>query len=297
MSYRGLDIVEMVSKHWNFQSIEILEQLHEISPRLIFKIKADDNLYILKGIPDEKPESTIVGNIMAHQYLGNEKGIAPYIFPTKSGGFYIWEGGFWFFLMEYIEGEPMENTCEAEYMLGQLVRQLHSYKDYTYPTGLTEDKRRFYDWFANKEFKPQFDVILDTIPDFFEYDKCFIHTDLGPHNVRITNEGKTVFIDLDDAGIGCRYLDAGSALILRFVEHDNNMNLWYRFDFAKAFLQGYYGEEAISRSEYDLLWHGATYMFISYMQCYGPEAVDSLWKILQFGLNQKEKLWEMIIGE
>ena len=63
----------------------------------------------------------------------------------------------------------------------------------------------------------------------------------------------------------------------------------------KAYLKGYYGEEVISHAEYDLLWHGATYMFISYMQCYGPDAVDSLWKILQFGLKQKEKLWEMIV--
>ena len=35
-------------------------------------------------------------------------------------------------------------------------------------------------------------------------------------------------------------------------------------------------------------------MHISYMQSYGPYAVDSLWKILKFGMKQKEVLWEMI---
>ncbi len=34
-------------------------------------------------------------------------------------------------------------------------------------------------------------------------------------------------------------------------------------------------------------------MYISYMQSYGPGAVDSLWKILRFGLAQKPRLWEM----
>ncbi len=36
------------------------------------------------------------------------------------------------------------------------------------------------------------------------------------------------------------------------------------------------------------------YMHISYMQVYGPCAVDSLWEILKFGMVQKEKLWERL---
>lgn len=35
-------------------------------------------------------------------------------------------------------------------------------------------------------------------------------------------------------------------------------------------------------------------MHISYMQCFGPYAVDSLWNILKFGMKQKEKLWNYI---
>lgn len=292
-----VNLIKIALQHWDLQSVEILEQLHENSPRLIFKVKAHDRCYILKGIPDTIPESTIIGNVSAYKYLGNEKEIAPCIFPAKSGEFYIWEDGFWLMLMEYIEGEPMGNCCEEEYRLGQIVRQLHSYKEYTYSSGLTEDKRRFYDWFADKEYKQKFDAILDGIPNFYEYDRCFIHTDLGPHNVIINRAGNPIFIDLDDAGIGSRYLDAGSSLILRFVEHDQDMNMWYRFDFANSYLRGYYGEKYITRAEFELLWNGAIYMFISYMQCYGPEAVDSLWKILLFGLEQKEKLWNMITGK
>ncbi len=79
-----------------------------------------------------------------------------------------------------------------------------------------------------------------------------------------------MLIDLDDAGIGSRYLDLGWAFIMQFVEHTEQMRLSYRFDLAQAFLEGYYGTARISRMEYDLLWQGAVYMHISYMQSYGP---------------------------
>lgn len=93
--------------------------------------------------------------------------------------------------------------------------------------------------------------------------------------------------------MGSRYLDLGWAFIMQFVEHTENMRLSYRFDLAQAFLKGYYGTERLSEKEYELLWQGAVYMHISYMQSYGPGAVDSLWKILRFGLAQKPRLWEM----
>ena len=68
----------------------------------------------------------------------------------------------------------------------------------------------------------------------------------------------------------------------------------YRFDLAKSFLRGYYGGDGISREEYDLVFQGAVQMHISYMQAYGPYAVDSLWKILRFGMDQRQMLWNMI---
>ena len=286
-------MIERILKHWDFTDTEILEQLHKDSPRLIYKIIADSKLYILKGIPEEKPESVIVGNVSAHKYLGNEKRIAPRIFAMSNGNFYVKENGFWFYLMEFINGIPMENTEGNEYLLGKLAKQYHSYTDYDKPSEFNEDKQRFYEWFCDRDFKKEFDRILDGLSDFSKLDRCFIHTDLGPHNAMITVEGKAVLIDLDDAGIGCRYFDLGYSFICQFVEHDDKMNMRYRFDYAKSLLNGYYGTK-ISRSEYDLLWQGAIYMHVSYMKCYGEDAVDSLWKILKFGIAQKEELWELL---
>lgn len=285
---------EEALKHWELPGAELLEQFRKDSPRLIFKVRAENGVYILKGIPEEKPEEVIRGNVEAHRFLGNEKGIAPCIFAARDGSFYIKENGFWFYLLEFIDGQTPEASVENEELLGRLARQYHSYAGYTYPSGLAGEKQEFYEWFGEKAFKPEFDRILDGLPDFCKLDRCLIHTDLGPHNVIITPDGQMLLIDLDDAGLGSRYLDLGYPFICQFVEHDDKMNLRYRFDYAKALLKGYYGEEEISRPEYELLWQGAVYMQISYMQCYGADAVDSLWRILKFGLEQKEALWEKL---
>ena len=104
-----------------------------------------------------------------------------------------------------------------------------------------------------------------------------------------------LFIDLDDTGMGSRYLDLGWPFIMQFVDlnHDTDeMN--YRFDLAKSFMRGYFGEDEILREEYDLIFYGAMQMHISYMQSYGPDAVEALWQILLFGMEQKELLWEML---
>lgn len=286
-----------ILQNWGFFDIEVLEQFNKNSPRLIFKIRANGCLYLLKGIPISKPESVILGNTLAHEYLGNQKGIAPRIINLPDGSLFIESDGFRFYLTEFIDGKPMEPTAENEYRLGKLSKQLHAYRNYDYPSGLHENKQRFYEWFPQKPFKFEFDAILDSLPDFGEYDRCFIHTDIGPHNAMIKADGGLVLIDLDDAGIGSRYLDLGYAFIMQFVEHTEDMRMNYRFDLAKAFLDGYYGSDKIPRLEYDLLWHGAVYMHISYMQSFGYAAVEPLWQILKFGMEQKERLWRMLLKE
>ena len=189
----------------------------------------------------------------------------------------------------------MEETPEDEYKIGQAARKLHNLQGYDVKSPMTQSKERFYAWFRKHSFVKEFDAILDALPDFEALDQCVVHTDIGPHNTMLRQDGKPVFIDLDDAGIGSRYLDLGWPFIMQFVDfnHDTEeMN--YRFDLAKSFLKGYFDEDKISRKEYDLLFHGAIYMHISYMQVYGPYAVDSLWKILLFGTEHKEPLWAML---
>ena len=269
-----------VLDHWKLSNPRPETQLHENTTRQIFVIRTDSGRYVLKGFPEDIPESTVQSNVQAHLFLGNEKGLAPRIFPARTGGYYVCNQGYRFYLMEYIEGRPMEETPEDEYRIGQAARQLHDLKGYSVRSPETQSKKRFYEWFRDRSFVKEFDAILDELPDFEKLDQCLIHSDLGPHNMMLRQDGKAIFIDLDDAGIGSRYLDLGWPFIMQFVDFDHDPEMKYRFDLAESFLKGYYGEEGISREEYDLLFYGAEQMHISYMQSYGPYAVDSLWKIL-----------------
>ena len=286
-----LNIVEKAILNWDPDDPEVGVQLNEGSGRLIFRINTRSGNYLLKGFKDQMPESTIKSNVQAHLFLGNEHGMAPRIYPARSGDYYVKEQGYWFYLMEFIEGRNMEETPEDEFLIGQAARKLHSLKGYSVKSPMDQSKTRFYSWFREHEFVKGFDAILDELPDFEKLDQCFVHTDIGPHNTMLDKDGNVVFIDLDDAGSGSRYLDLGWPFIMQFVDFNHETEeMRYRFDLACSFLKGYYGTDEISQDEYDLLFKGAEQMHISYMQDYGPYAVDSLWKILLFGIAQKDKL-------
>ncbi|MBQ8638878.1 MAG: aminoglycoside phosphotransferase family protein [Lachnospiraceae bacterium] len=293
--FRDRNQIENVLKNWELDSFEIGEQFNEGTEKLIFRVKTHSQDFLLKGQPWGIPEATVKSNVRAHLFLGNENGMTPGLYPTKTGEFYISNQGYWFYLMEFIDGRKMEETPEDEYKIGQAARKLHELQGYDVKSPFTQSKEHFYTWFRKHSFVKEFDALLDALPDFEMLDQCFVHTDIGPHNTMLRQDGEVVFIDLDDAGIGSRYLDLGWPFIMQFVDFNHNTEeMNYRFDLAQSFLRGYFGEGKISRKEYDLLFQGAIQMHISYMQVYGPYAVDSLWKILQFGIEQKEILWEMI---
>ena len=288
-------IIETVLKNWELDTPEISERFNEKSERLIFRIKTVARDYLLKGLPYSIPETTVKSNVQAHLFLGNENGMAPKLFPTKGGAFYVGNGGYWFYLMEFIDGRMMEETPEDEYKIGQAAKKLHALQGYSMKSPDPQSKERFYAWFRKHSFVKEFDAVLDAIPDFEKLEQCFVHTDIGPHNTMLREDGEVIFIDLDDAGIGSRYLDFGWPFIMQFVDFNHDTGeMTYRFDLAQSFLRGYFGEGEISRKEYDLIFYGATQMHISYMQSYGPDAVEDLWRILLFGIEQKEALWEMI---
>ncbi len=288
-------ISDCVPGNWELKNPCIEESLKDEPARPVYKIKTDSGSYILKGFSGEMPETTIAGNVRAHLFLGNEKGLAPRIIPTKTGKYYIRENEYWFYLMEFIEGRQMQETPDDEFLLGKAARELHELTGYSEKSPFSQSKKQFYEWFRDRDFVKEFDGILDNIPDFEQLDQCFVHTDLGPHNAMLNKDGKVIFVDLDDAGIGSRYLDLGWPFIMQFVDFNHNTEeMKYRFGLAESFIRGYYGEAGLTRDEYDLLFYGAEQMHISYMQTYGPYAVDSLWRILNYGMDQKEALWEMI---
>ncbi|MBP5223409.1 MAG: HAD-IA family hydrolase, partial [Lachnospiraceae bacterium] len=291
IAYISRSLAEGALSNWALEDPRIGERFHKDTVRLIYKVNTKTGDYLLKGFPDEVPESVILGNVRAHLFLGNEHRMAPVLYPAKNGEYYVESEGYRFYLMEFIVGRQMEETPEDEYKLGVASRKMHSLQGYHEKSPMNQSKEKYYSWFRDREFVKKYDEILDELPDFEKLDQCFVHTDIGPHNVMIRTNGEVVFIDLDDAGIGSRYLDIGWPFIMQFVDFNHDTEeMKYRFDLAKSFLKGYYKDESISREEFDLIFRGAIQMHISYMQDYGPYAVDSLWKILRFGMEQMEAL-------
>ena len=275
-----------------FGAVEIHERYNPSSPRIIYKLTAGGEAFILKGIPDTVAEPIIQGNVGAHEFLGAH-GLAPALIPFPDGERYIRKCGFWLYMFGFVDGRTLTDTDEDERDLGALARRLHSLKGYALKTWFDGDRTPYYEMYRDRHFKPEFDRLLNEMPEFRTLAQCFTHSDIGPHNAMRKKNGEVVFIDLDDSGIGCRYLDLGYPFIMQYADlRDGEFS--YNFDAAISFLKGYYSGERPSREEYDLLWQGAVFMHISYMDCWGEDAVERQWQLLQYGLSQKEPLWEHI---
>lgn len=125
---------------WGFSACSLSGRFHPKTDRLIFRVQADGRALLLKGIPDTMPEAVITGNTTAHLYLGNRLRLAPMLILLPGGAPYLYAEGFWFYLMEFIDGCPMTETPEDELALGILAKRLHACADYTYPSALNADK-------------------------------------------------------------------------------------------------------------------------------------------------------------
>ena len=291
-----MNFIKKVLKNWGIRDSEILHQFDVGGKRIVYKICTEIGEVILKGIPTETQEKIIIGYTKAHEYLGNQKGLAPKLIYLSDGNAYLKEEQYYFYLMEFVSGRQLEETVEDEFLLGQAAEKLHQLTDFIYLCSFNSEQQKkiFHDWFSERSFKTEYDAILDSLPNFNNYEQCFIHTDIGPHNAWLNTEGEVIFIDLDDAGFGPRYIDLGWPFIMQFVDYNKKTHeIRYRYDLAKAFLKGYYGEKIITQDEIDMIWNGAIYMHISYMQSFGQDAVDPLWEILKFGIEQKEQMYEM----
>lgn len=292
-----MELINKVLKNWGFEKTEEINNYCVDGRRIVCKANTNNGEIILKGIPDDTDEKIVLSNTKAHEYLGNLKGLAPGLIYLPDGKAYIKEEQYYFYVMEYVSGRQLQETAEDEFVLGQAVAKLHELTDYNYSCSFDSEiqKKVFREWFSEHSFKKEYDAIIDSLPNFKEYKQCFNHTDIGPHNALLNDKGKVIFVDLDDAGMGSKYIDLGWPFIMQFVDFNKQTHeMRYRSDLAKAFLQGYYGSEKITADEIDMIWNGAIYMHISYMQCYGPDAVEPLWKILKFGMEQKENLFRML---
>jgi len=290
-----MDIIKIIKENWGYNHAEVIEEFDVCDGRIVCRIRTESADVVLKGISNRIDEKVIRSNAKAHEYLGNENGLAPSLLSLPDDSLYIHKNEYYFYLMTFIDGRQLQETDVDEFLLGKATKQMHQLHDPCEKSSLyTPNKIKEYrSWFKEHDFKKQYNSILDALPDFSTYDQCFIHTDIGPHNARYNKDGEVVFVDLDDAGYGPKYLDLGWPFIMQFVDYNKSTGeMKYQYDLAVAFLSGYFDDGTIDKQTYDRIWEGAIYMHVSYMKTFGPEAVIPLWNILDFGMNQKDKLYE-----
>jgi len=291
-----MDIIEIIKENWGFEHAEVVEEYDVCGGRIVCRIRTESSEVVLKGIPNTIDKNVIESNTKAHEYLGNINGLAPSLLSLPDDSPYILHDKHYFYLMTFVDGRQLQETVEDEYLLGKATKLMHQLHGHCVVSSLYTPKKikEYRSWFEEHDFKEQYNSIIDTLPDFEMSDQCFIHTDIGPHNARYNKDGEVVFVDLDDAGYGPKYLDLGWPFIMQFVDYNKSTGeMKYQFELAVAFLSGYFDERTIDKETYDRIWEGATYMHVSYMKTFGPEAVEPLWNILNFGMNQKDKLYDV----
>lgn len=291
--------VEMINYNtlkeaYGFTHIEVLETLQQKGKRIVYTLVCDQKKMVLKQFGDPIDEEWLKKNLYAQAYLG-DRGLAPKVIKHKSGTYVKDETGY-MYLMDYIDGRTLEENHQDMYDSGRLAGKLHKIESFKHEASIDTEVKidKMKKWFTSQNFKEDYNRILNDLPEFKTLKRCFIHTDITADNVMKTKENQMVFIDMDDAGLGSLFIDAGYPLITQCIRFDDDGVLAFNESIAKAFYSGYFTEKTIEYEEIKHIFDGAVFMQIYYMPCFGREHVPALWQILSYGMDRKTEIIELL---
>ncbi|MBS4201702.1 phosphotransferase [Bacillus sp. FJAT-49732] len=285
-----------IEEFWGLKNVNVIRVIKAKGNRMVKIINSKEGMFVLKGFDPSLSEQLIKHYTSALSYLGAcQYRLSPHILKTIDGKLYKKYQSRYMYIMEYIAGNQLKETIEDEYALGQASASLHMIKDYPYHSGINIDERieNMFRRFYNYPFKKEYDNIIKSLPNFNSLRQSFIHSDIGPHNAVKSSEDKVVFIDLDNAGNGSTFIDIGYPLITQFVRYQNG-ELTFNIENARAFYQGYYSRMDMNIKEKEHIFHGAIFMQLMYMPSYGENAVEDMWGILKFAMENNELLFSVL---
>ena len=79
------DFVNGILKNWGIPNAYILREFDTEGAGVVCKVQTDNGVFILKGQPASSSQEFILGNIHAHEFLGNLHHIAPAIYYRPDG--------------------------------------------------------------------------------------------------------------------------------------------------------------------------------------------------------------------
>lgn len=291
------NIINMMKDNYNFSYVEILDKLFTKGDREAYVINADCNKYVLKLFGESYSQQVIMNDIDAIQYLeDNEEQFAPKLYPNKKGELSFSINNKHLYLMEYIEGRELVSNNEDCYDLGNKLSKLHKIEGYKTVSGVRTAERidnmlkRFHEY----TFKEDYDSVVNSLPKFEELETCLIHTDITLRNAIRKENGDLILIDWDDSGSGSLFVDVGYPLITQFVNYNNLDNMSFNDQLARAFYTGYFKESKMEKEMIKHIFDGAVFMQLMYMPCYGDEGIKPMWRILNYGLDNKEEILNVL---
>ena len=295
-----MEIIYAICRQWyEFENIELKKIFPAKGNRIVCHVHADDREYVLKAHPAETEEMLIQSAVTSLGYLYTHGIRVPAVLKSYDGKLYIKTSEYYIYIMDYIAGRQCHADKQDEFALGKALTQLHRITDFEKYADLPMENHYelLRSRFSQYSFKEKYDTLIEMLPDFREGRQTFIHSDIGPHNAIMDQQGEVVFIDLDGTGKGSPYVDLGYPLITQFVQYDQFGQLYFDEENARAFYDGYRSVVPISPQEAELIFQGALYMQILYMPDYGEEHVWGMWRKVEYAIKNKELLLDAVLLE
>ncbi len=292
-------LVGVLRNKYGLSGVKMINRLQANGSREVIHFSSNEGHWIVKILEHARREEEVQSYTKVLQFLGQlPERITPVILQQQGGSLYAGFDDRFLYVLEFIDGDKVSENPEDEFQLGVLASRLHAVEGYQLESNLRFKDRvqNMTGWFKDKCFYSSYARYIYNFPDFDLHRQCLIHTDIGPHNAMKKYNGQLIFIDLDDAGIGSKYIDLGYPLICQFVRFHNSKLKFDELN-AIAFYRGYQLNHLLNEDEIELTFQGAVFMQMMYMNSFGDNAIDAMWSILKYGLNNKELLKSAIRGD
>lgn len=283
--------VNFITQNWPLTN-PAAELLKKSGDRTVYKVNADEGVFIIKVADPAKSEATVLKDTQILRFFEEVGYPAPRLLLSRASTNYVLHDGKCIYALSYLEGSEPEQSAENYAKLGEVTARLHSLQGYTIPTDFTAEVEIPIMLARAEKFNmnTQYTELVKALPDFSRFPTCLIHTDIGSHNsVKLTN-GEIELIDWDDAGIGTRILDLGFLLICDFVTKE----LVFEKDRAKAFYEAYCSIIRLTDDEKEHLFDAGLFYALSYTIFDDSGVVEGQWKKVLWAIEHKDEMLSVV---
>ena len=280
---------DLVEKYWPLTNVVIGEKLKQIPgvERKVGVLTSAEGKFTYKIADPWKSKEALDIDLKMFDFLAvqNFKYITK-LLKTKDNNNYIQIENNFIYILQFVDGKHPDETPENYKRLGEITAELHSIKNCPYETKFSANYIVQHNLIDNAKKLSLPDEYLELVkqqPDYDQFPKTIIHSDIGPGNSIQRPDGEIILIDWDDTGVGTTILDLGYPLIQQFVSED----LEFKEEKGRAFYQAYFKHRKLSELEMDHIFDAALFYSLFYIE-FGDS--KKRWERIKWALENKDKL-------